>query len=114
MGRRPGDRRRVRLVSVVAALVFALSPLPCALPLAGEQRSARKAFAAANYEPAVFIAVGTAPQNHKLRQVLRHTWLSACRAHPKCEYRFFTERPPAPLLNTTSAAAECVRAATAS
>jgi hypothetical protein len=92
-GRRP--RRRQTIGVAVLAVVVVLSALPRVLPTASNQPT--KAYA-----PSVFIAVGSAPQNFKLRQVLRQTWVGDCRAHPRCDYRFFTERPVAFAPNVTA------------
>jgi len=40
--------------------------------------------------PSVFIAIGSAPKKHALRDAVRSTWLKAC-TKPTCSYRFFTD-----------------------
>lgn len=44
-------------------------------------------------QPTVFLAVGSAPKQFDLRDVLRRTWLKDCADDPKCDYRFFTDQP---------------------
>ena len=40
--------------------------------------------------PSVFIAIGSAPKKHVLRDTVRRTWLTSCQP-PSCGYRFFTD-----------------------
>ncbi len=40
--------------------------------------------------PSVFIAIGSAPKKHGLRDTVRSTWLTRC-LPPSCGYRFFTD-----------------------
>ena len=41
-------------------------------------------------QPSVFIAIGSAPKKHELRDTVRATWLAHCKP-PSCGYRFFTD-----------------------
>lgn len=41
-------------------------------------------------QPSVFIAIGSAPKKHELRDTVRATWLTHCKP-PSCGYRFFTD-----------------------
>lgn len=44
-------------------------------------------------DPTVFFAIGSAPKQVQLRNVLRETWIQDCVDDAACDYRFFTDAP---------------------